>query len=157
MADPIAYFLTWTTYGTWLPGDQRGWVKRGEWVAQAPDPELEKQALDLMTKDAVILTPDQRALVEAVIAEHCQIRKWLLHAKNVRTNHAHVVVTAPDDPKIIRRQLKAWSSRRLSGHAGLLGTSKHGLRRWWSEKGDIEWVRDEEHLAQVIKYVLEMQ
>jgi hypothetical protein len=28
MADPLAYFLTWTTYGTWLPGDERGWCKR---------------------------------------------------------------------------------------------------------------------------------
>src|SRR5262249_3307643 len=23
----LAYFLTWTTYGTWLPGDARGWVQ----------------------------------------------------------------------------------------------------------------------------------
>ena len=27
MPEPIAYFLTWTTYGSWLPGDQRGWVQ----------------------------------------------------------------------------------------------------------------------------------
>jgi hypothetical protein len=26
---PIAYHLTWTTYGTWLPGDSRGWVQSG--------------------------------------------------------------------------------------------------------------------------------
>jgi hypothetical protein len=25
--DPIGYFLTWVTYGTWLPGDARGWVQ----------------------------------------------------------------------------------------------------------------------------------
>jgi hypothetical protein len=24
---PLAYFITWGTYGTWLPGDQRGWVE----------------------------------------------------------------------------------------------------------------------------------
>ena len=23
----LACFLTWTTYGTWLPGDERGWVE----------------------------------------------------------------------------------------------------------------------------------
>ena len=22
--EPMAYFITWTTYGTWLPGDERG-------------------------------------------------------------------------------------------------------------------------------------
>jgi hypothetical protein len=27
MDDPIGYFLTWVTYGTWLPGDPRGWVE----------------------------------------------------------------------------------------------------------------------------------
>ncbi len=26
MRDPIAFFITWPTYGTWLPGDERGWV-----------------------------------------------------------------------------------------------------------------------------------
>ena len=28
--EPIAYLITWTTYGTWLSGDERGWVKRGQ-------------------------------------------------------------------------------------------------------------------------------
>ena len=26
--EPLAYFLTWTTYGTWLPGDERGWSRK---------------------------------------------------------------------------------------------------------------------------------
>src|SRR3990172_10721 len=29
MSEPIAYFLTWTSYGTWLSGDPRGWVRFG--------------------------------------------------------------------------------------------------------------------------------
>ena len=28
MDDPLALFLTWTTYGLWLPGDERGWVEK---------------------------------------------------------------------------------------------------------------------------------
>ena len=28
--EPIAYFITWTTYGTWLPGDERGWSRKGD-------------------------------------------------------------------------------------------------------------------------------
>ena len=27
LPDPLAYFLTWSTYGTWLPGDERGWIE----------------------------------------------------------------------------------------------------------------------------------
>ena len=30
MQPPLAYFLTWTTYGTWLPGDERGWIEAGK-------------------------------------------------------------------------------------------------------------------------------
>ncbi len=30
MASMIGYMLTWTTYGTWLRGDKRGYVKDGE-------------------------------------------------------------------------------------------------------------------------------
>ncbi len=28
MDDPLALFLTSTTYGSWLPGDERGWVEK---------------------------------------------------------------------------------------------------------------------------------
>ena len=27
LPEPLADFLTWPTYVTWLPGDQRGWVE----------------------------------------------------------------------------------------------------------------------------------
>ena len=37
MPEPLAYFLTWATYGTWLPGDERGWIEyRHGW--KLPDP-----------------------------------------------------------------------------------------------------------------------
>jgi hypothetical protein len=28
MDDPLALFLTWTTSGSWLPGDERGWAEK---------------------------------------------------------------------------------------------------------------------------------
>src|SRR5260370_8654793 len=124
MPEPIAYFITWTTYGTWLPGDPRGWVKPGRWVVQPPDPTREQKAREEMSGKGGVLTPEQRTIVDAVVVDHCRIRKWLLHARNVRTNHVHVVVTAPVDPKVVREQLKAWASRRLSEQAGLRGATK---------------------------------
>ena len=37
LPEPIAFFLTWATYVTWLPGDDRGWIEyRHGW--QLPDP-----------------------------------------------------------------------------------------------------------------------
>lgn len=33
---PLAYFITWRTYGTWLHGDERGSVQRGSSGPLAP-------------------------------------------------------------------------------------------------------------------------
>ena len=30
MAKTLGYLITWTTYGTWLQGDERGYVKKGK-------------------------------------------------------------------------------------------------------------------------------
>ncbi len=154
---PLAYFITWTTYGTWLPGDERGWCKRGSRVIEMPDPALNEAARSVMTAEPVILNETQRALVDAVIAKHCEIRQWVLHALNVRSNHIHIVVSAALVGTEVRAQIKAWCSRRLSEQAGLEGRSKNGLCRWFSERGDIEWIDQEEHLENAIRYVDEMQ
>jgi len=59
-----AYFLTWRTYGTWLPGDERGWVGRdrngyGEPI-NSPDYRLENAAKGQMNQAPVELTGHQR-------------------------------------------------------------------------------------------------
>src|SRR5688500_9804813 len=107
LPDPVAYFLTWPTYGTWLPGDERGWIKYHQGF-QRPDPILETEAKARMTEDACRLDEEQRELVEATIAKHCDIRGWTLHAVNCRSNHLHVVVTADRHPDEVREQFKAW-------------------------------------------------
>ena len=79
--DPIGYLLTWVTYGTWLPGDSRGWVEyRHGW--QLPDAVRETEAAARMTEDACRLSEEQRAAVENQIGETCRYRGWHLHAVN---------------------------------------------------------------------------
>ena len=60
LPEPLAYFLTWTTYGTWLPGDDRGWTdsKLG-W--QAPDESRVIDAKIRMQEHARTLNPDSAA------------------------------------------------------------------------------------------------
>jgi hypothetical protein len=112
LPEPLAYFLTWATYGTWLPGDERGWVEYGRgW--RLPDPARKLEAEAIMSEDAYILDREQRAAVERQICETCEVRGWKLHAVNCRSNHLHVVVTAIAHPKTVRAQLKAWCTRRL--------------------------------------------
>ncbi len=63
MDDPIGFFLTWVTYGTWLPGDDRGWVEYQKgW--KLPDPMRRLEAAARMTEDACRLTQEQRIAVE---------------------------------------------------------------------------------------------
>jgi len=155
----LAYHLTWTTYGTWLPGDARGWVKWGECGVQPADPERERTAQVRMVESSVVFTVEQRSLVEQTIRDHCRIRGWHLHAVNARTNHVHVVVTANLDPDEVMNQFKAWCSRKLSDAAGLVHAvaKKAGRRHWFTEGGDKELIDTEEYLANAIIYVSEGQ
>ncbi len=110
--EPLAYFLTWTTYGTWLPGDQRGWTSESM-GGQPPDFPLRRDAAARMKEEACWLDLEERKTVEATIADHCRVRGWELLAVNCRTNHVHVVVRADVHPDEVRTQFKSWSTRRL--------------------------------------------
>jgi hypothetical protein len=136
-ASPIAYFITWTTYGTWLPGDARGWRKwqRGQ---QQPRPLLEAWCRDRMKGSPVTLNPPQRDKVELAISEHAQFRGWVLHAVSVRSNHVHVAVTASHAPERVRDQLKARATRVLRE-----GPEAIQQDRVWTRGGDAEFIDDE--------------
>lgn len=144
---PIAYFLTWTAYGTWLPGDTRGWVEYRNGF-QLPNPILELESAARMTEDACRLTLHQRQEVEGQVVETCAHREWFLHAINCRTNHVHVVLSSPTPPKIIRAQLKAWCTRRLNEG------QQEERENWWTERGSIRWIFTKSKLAETIAYVI---
>ncbi len=152
MSAPLAYFITWTTYGTWLPGDRRGWVKLDSIAIELPDAQREAKARSLMREEAVWLNEAQRSIVASTIRVHCQLRGWQLHALNVRTNHVHLVATAEALPETVMSQCKAWCSRRLNEES-----NGAGRQRWWTQYGSTRYVKDEVGLAAVIEYVLHGQ
>jgi REP element-mobilizing transposase RayT len=159
MPEPLAYFLTWNTYGTWLPGDQRGWIEyRRGW--QLPDSIRELEAAARMTEDACRLDWEQRKRVEAQVAETCRVRGWKLWAVNCRTNHVHVVVSADRKPELVRNQLKAWCTRRLKELDDVRRAINPSLvlrENWWAERGSQRYINDEDSLEAAILYVLEGQ
>jgi REP element-mobilizing transposase RayT len=149
---PIAIFTTWTVYGTWLPGDKRGWFADGR--LQRPHLLLNLDSRLRMTHDSLILNPSQRLLVESTIIDHCSKRNWLLHACNCRTNHVHALVTAPGrDIEIPREQFKSWSTRKLNEQAG----PTQSREKWWTERGWDEFIDDIDSLETVISYVRDAQ
>jgi REP element-mobilizing transposase RayT len=151
-SDPLAFFLTWTAYGSWLPGDDRGWVD-GRGGFHTAEPLRKAVALRQMAEDAITFDVAQRVAVEAAVAAHCRVRGWHLHAVQCRSQHVHVVVTAveraPDD---VMKQLKSWGTRVLKGLAG-----SPSRIRWWTEGGSQRRIFHEGDLASVVAYVKECQ
>ncbi len=156
LPDPIAYFVTWAFYGTWLPGDGRGWIDYGHgWQMPAPMRELEAAAM--MTEDACCLDIDERIAVHEQIAETCAHRGWSLHAVNCRTNHCHVVLTAPVKPEQVRSQLKSWCTRKLKTLDAVRNPGRPVRENWWAERGSHRYIFDTISLEAAIIYVRDCQ
>lgn len=143
---PLSYFITFRCYGTWLPGDDRGWADRRELGYDSPT-RSGHAGLRASSEVALVDRPfhldgPKRSVVERTIRDVCTYRGWTLHAINVRTNHVHLVATAAQSPEQVMATLKAWSTRRLR-QAGLVdeGTrlwSRHGSTRYLWTTDDVE-------------------
>jgi len=151
MIDPVTALITWTTYGTWLPGDQRGWRKRNS-GEQFPQPRLEHWSRRQMAGEAVLLDALSQSTVEQACRDHCQFRRWQLLAVNVRTNHVHVVVAAPERPQTVRDQLKANCTRRLRQQ-----TEPLICQRTWTRGGDCTILNSEQDVENAVIYVTAAQ
>ncbi|QDU93307.1 transposase [Lignipirellula cremea] len=151
MTDTIAVFITWTTYGTWMPGDARGWRdrSRGE---QLPRPLLERWCREQMTGETVLLEPHDRETVENACREHCLFRNWQLYAVNARTNHVHVVVASMENPQKVCEQLKANCTRRLRQQETPLFRA-----RTWTRGGDCSILDSDKDIELAVQYVVEAQ
>jgi len=145
---PVGLFVTWTVYGTHLPGDWRGWRRRQGGPRHA-QPRLELWHRSQLKYDVVTLDAAMRRVAEAALVEICRVRKWSLWAVAVRSNHVHVVVTAPEyDPEVVRDQLKAKATKEL----------REVFPVWvdrpvWSAKGDIEFLDSEAEIEECVLYV----
>jgi hypothetical protein len=123
------WLLTSTTYGTWLPGDRRGFVSPlhgpdGKKVIHnvpstpydADHSALRNSAKLCMTSTAVRLTAKQAAIVLKQFQQTCTLRNWICVSGSVMANHFHVVVSVPGDPDpaFLLRDLKSYASRSLN-------------------------------------------
>jgi len=153
---PLAYLITFTTYGTWLHGDPRGSVDREHNVWGTPflDPDRARQAAEnrRLCHPPVRLDAQGRTAVERTILEVCAHRGWTVHALNVRTNHVHLVVSAPQPAGQVMNCLKSWAARRLR-EAGL--TSAKG--KVWTRHGSTRYLWRLREVAAACRYVTEGQ
>jgi predicted NAD-dependent protein-ADP-ribosyltransferase YbiA (DUF1768 family) len=71
MPKTLGYMLTWTTYGTWLQGDKRRYVKKGQTFPA--NEKLFQSNKELQAGDAVRLSPQQKKLVHAAIMKEAGV------------------------------------------------------------------------------------
>ena len=153
---PLAYLITFHTYGTWLPGDPRGSVDAYHRVRGAPyvDRAAGRQAASAKVLDhpPVELRPDERTIVLRTFQEVCQHRGWVLQAAHVRVNHVHAVIQAfraDHTPERVMNDLKAWATRRVV-EAGLRPPGTH----LWVRHGSTRHLWRPDAVAAACEYVV---
>ncbi len=153
---PLAYLISFRTYGTWLHGDERGSVNRKQdkygTPRVAPNQRLRSAECKLLKHPPVTLDGYQRPVVEKAVREVCEHRGYTVLAINVRPNHVHTVVSAQIKPEPILQTFQAHATLKLR-EAGLL------LRnvKPWSRHGSTPYLWKEKHVERAIDYVLNGQ
>lgn len=92
--EPLAYLITFRTYGTWLHGEDRGSVDRRNYnrygaPSMPPNPRVFAEDRNKLKTEPLLLNQVQRKLVESAIQEVCDYRSYALHAVNARTNASY--------------------------------------------------------------------
>jgi len=156
MNTPLAYFLSWHAYGTWLPGHYRGYVddehrQFGEAFADA-DPKIVLAVQQEMSHPVFRLDEPRRVAVQEAVDEVCRYRGWQLFAFNARTTHAHAVVAAAVSPEKVLGDFKAYATRRLR-RDGLADADS----RVWATHGSTIYVWQPGHFNAVLEYVVARQ
>ncbi|MBZ0135516.1 MAG: transposase [Planctomycetes bacterium] len=145
-----------TTYGTWLHGNERGSVDRKSKDIDrkyvAPDPILHEYMEERLKHPKVKLDANARRIVRETIENYCNFKSWGLHAINVRTNHVHLVVEAAEPASKMLNAIKARATRILREEKAFPPDQPI-----WTERGNKGRIRSERSLKRAIKYVLEDQ
>jgi REP element-mobilizing transposase RayT len=163
MDKPFALHITWTCYGTWLPGDRRGYVSNtllppGGFLPKqnvpgtpctADDPYTQSRARALQKDTTAQLTTELAEVAARALVAAAAKREWRIVRGALMANHVHVVVmNCPADGEGVRRVLKGNSQAAVSDHVG----QSH---RWWTSGGSDRYKNDDQAIAAAIRYVAE--
>jgi REP element-mobilizing transposase RayT len=158
------WLLTWTTYGTWLPGDERGFVSPvrensdDKWRSQnqcgtaysRSMPGLRTASQLRLKCPPIYLDIEQSRVVFKQFQETAAYRDWQLEAVAVMANHVHVIVSLDSDvePDVLLRDFKSYASRTLNSR-----WDKPASGTWWAESGSKRKKSDRRAVENAICYV----
>jgi len=158
---PFAIHITWTCYGTWLPGDERGHVSStllptGGFVPKentpgtayaAGDPYTKQRARFLQKDPTVWLNTEQALVAAGALVQAARKRNWRILRGALMSNHVHLLVMdCPDDGPAVRRTLKGNSQAALSASTG----QRH---RWWTAGGSDRYKHDGSAIDAAVDYI----
>jgi REP element-mobilizing transposase RayT len=161
------WLITWTTYGTWLPGASAGFVSQvrdehGNQVLHnvpgtpydADLPELEAFARSQMKGPPVHLDTSAADAMIQQYQETARIRGWELEATSVMHNHTHLVVgvCGDPDPQSILETFKSWATRSVKK---LRPLPPNGT--FWTAKGSKRKLPDGRAVGDAVIYVVRKQ
>ncbi len=140
----IAYMVTWTTYGTWLQGDERKYVKNGE-ILQANE-KLKTENQEQQKFQTITLNKNQRQIAEQAIRQEAKRINQKILALAVCANHIHLL--AETSEKTIEQTIHNY---KYSATAAL---RKTGLQnKIWTKGFDKRFCYQQQELQQKIKYI----
>ncbi len=155
-AIPLAYFITFTCYGTWLHGDKSTSVDRFTNTPGTDFLSFNSKRLHLVKKGMpetpYFLDESRRKNVLQAIEEVCIHRKWVLLAAHVRSNHVHLVIHAIAKPEQIMNTIKSYASR----HLNKAKLDECRVRRW-THHGSTRYLWKETEVEATIQYVVNEQ
>jgi REP element-mobilizing transposase RayT len=144
MVKTLGYHITWTTYGTWLQGDSRGYVKNGETLPA--NKALYESNQNQQIQDTVKLPWHQQEIVRLAIIKQAEMLNQQIYALTVKSTHVHLVVECTPEPiaKIVAYYKNA--ARQALKTAGREG-------KVWTAGYDKRFCFDTEALERVVRYV----
>jgi REP element-mobilizing transposase RayT len=154
---PLAYLITFRTYGTWLHGDERFSMDRhGKNIYGSPAIAPNEKLIGITESNRgdaeFLLDGKQRAVVRKAIEDCCLLREWQLRAINVRTNHVHATISAARKPEGILVAFKSNATKYLR-EAQLVSFEQ----KVWSRGGSTRYLWKPEHINRANDYVLNGQ
>jgi REP element-mobilizing transposase RayT len=144
MSKMVGYMVTWTTYGSWLPGDERRYVANGQ-TLQGDLRTLERNKKRQKTP-TVKLNKKEIQLIRRAIIDEAERIGHEIEALAVCTSHVHL--TARPHSKSIEGVVGRYKSTttRTLWNLGYKG-------RIWTKGFDKRFCFSEEDLTRKIQYV----
>jgi REP element-mobilizing transposase RayT len=161
------WLLTWTTYGSWLPGDPRGFVSEQvdasgtKFIHNTPGTDydagnrrLRDAMLQRLKGSGVRLSVAHAEVLRNQFLETATVREWRLLAISIMANHIHLVVGVRGDPDHSRilGDFKSYASRALNRIFG-----RPGATAWWTESGSKRKLPRDDSVLAAVRYVRDQE